>query len=275
MRLSGTVSMVTGAGRGIGREIALAQAREGAAVALFARSAHEIEAVAQEIIAVGGRATAEAVDLVDLPAVIAAVERAATVLGPIDLLMNNAGSFVGLGPVWEVDPAAWWHDIEVNLRGTFNCCRAVVGGMRERGHGRVVNMVGGGAANSFPNGSGYAVSKSGLMRFTECLSDELADSGVLAFAMDPGLVRTRMTELQLSSDAGRRWTPHIEGMFRDNIDVSPTLAARLAVDLAAGRFDRLRGRLIKAADDLDAIAAATDGIVAGDLRMLRISGLTM
>ena len=250
------------------------QAREGASVAVLARSTSEIAAVAAEITAAGGRAVAEAVDLVDLSSVMAAVARVRAALGPIDLLVNNAGSFAGVGPVWEVDPADWWRDVEVNLRGSFNCCRAVIDDMRTRGHGRIVNMAGGGTERSFPHGSGYAVTKSGLLRFTECLSDELEGSGVLAFAMDPGLVRTAMTEFQLHSEAGRRWVPAIADMFRDGVDVPPTLAARLAVEIATGRFDRLRGRLIKAVDDLDAVEASADDIVARDLRALRVSGLS-
>ena len=76
---------------------------------------------------------------------------------------------------------------------------------RARKRGRIINMTGGGAATSFPNGSGYATSKAGLLRFTECVSDTLAGTGVLVFAMDPGLVRTAMTELQLQSEAGRTY----------------------------------------------------------------------
>jgi NAD(P)-dependent dehydrogenase (short-subunit alcohol dehydrogenase family) len=88
-------------------------------------------------------------------------------------------------------------------------------------------MVGGGTGTSFPNGSGYATSQAGLLRFTECISDTLRDSGVLAFAMDPGLVRTAMTELQLTSDEGRRYLTDIPRLFGKGVDVPPTLAARL------------------------------------------------
>jgi len=203
MKLAGEVAVVTGAGRGIGRAIALAQAKEGAKVALLARTAAEIEAVAEEIAAEGGIARALAADIVDIDSITKAFAAIEGDLGPVSLLTNNAGSFDAIGPIWTVEPEAWWRDIEINIRGTFNCCRAAIPAMMARKRGRIINMTGGGTATSFPNGSGYATSKAGLLRFTECVSDTIGGSGVLVFAMDPGLVRTAMTEYQLLSEAGR------------------------------------------------------------------------
>jgi NAD(P)-dependent dehydrogenase (short-subunit alcohol dehydrogenase family) len=274
MKLAGEVAVVTGAGRGIGRALALTQAKEGATVALLARTATEIEAVAEAIRAEGGTARAYAVDITDLDAVtnaFAAVERE---LGPVSLLTNNAGSFAAIGPIWTVQPEDWWRDVEINIRGTFNCCRAVIPAMIGRKRGRIINLTGGGTATSFPHGSGYATSKAGILRFTECVSDTLAGSGVLVFAMDPGMVRTSMTEHQLSSDAGRAYLPSIPKLLENGIDVPPTLAARLSVEIGSGRFDRLAGRMLMAArGDLDLLEAAIDGIVAEDLRSLRVNGL--
>ena len=269
MTLAGQVAMVTGAGRGIGREIALALGAQGATVILVARTGDEIGRVAQEITEAGGTARVETADILDPEAVAACVRSA----GDIDLLMNNAGAFTGIGPVWEVDPAAWWRDIEVNLRGTFTMCRAALGPMRARGSGRVIIMVGGGTAAPFPNGSGYGTSKAGLMRFAESLDAELDGSGVLAFAMDPGLVRTSMTEHQLESEAGRRWLPRIKDMFEAGVNLPPTRAASLAVAIASGRFDRLHGRLLRAHDDIGVTEATIDDILAQDHGVLRIRGL--
>src|SRR5436190_1361245 len=153
MKLAGEVAVVTGAGRGIGRALAMAQAAEGAKVALLARTAAEIETVAETIRATGGTARAYAVDLTGLEAVdkvVAAVERE---LGPIGLLTNNAGVFGAIGPIWVVEPDDWWRDVETNLRGTFNCSRAVLPGMISRKRGRIINLTGGGTATSFPIGS--------------------------------------------------------------------------------------------------------------------------
>jgi NAD(P)-dependent dehydrogenase (short-subunit alcohol dehydrogenase family) len=274
MKLADEVSVVTGAGRGIGREIALEHARQGAKVALLARSAGQIEETAAAIAAAGGVARAYVVDIVDIDAVARTFAAIESDLGPVSVLVNNAAAFGAIGPIWDVDPATWWHDVETNIRGTFNCCRAAVPGMMQRRRGRIINMTGGGTATSFPHGSGYATSKAGILRFTECVADSLAGSGVLLFAMDPGLVRTSMTAFQLESTAGRKYLPDIEGLFARGINVPPSLAARLSVEIASGRFDRLAGRMLMAArGDLDLDATAVDDIVAGDLRSLRVNGM--
>ena len=274
MKLAGEIAVVTGAGRGIGRAIALMQAKEGAKLALLARTAAEIEDVAKTIASEGGTARAYRLDIVDLDAVtktFAAIERD---LGPVGLLTNNAGAFTAFGPIWTVDPTSWRRDVETNIFGTFNCCRAALPGMIARRRGRIINMTGGGTARSFPNGSGYATSKAGLLRFTECVSDTLAGTGVLVFAMDPGLVRTAMTELQLTSEAGQKYLTDIPRLFDISVDVPPTLAARLSVEIGAGRFDRLAGRMLMAArGDHDLGEAEIDRVVAADLRSLRVNGM--
>ena len=167
--------------------------------------------------------------------------------GAPDLLINNAAAFAAIGPIWEVDPADWWRDVETSIRGAFNGCRAVLPRMLRRGRGRIVNLVGGGTATSFPHGSGYGTGKAGLLRFTECVSDTLVGTGVLIFALDPGLVRTAMTEYQLASEAGRKYLDAIPRLFEAGVDVPPTLAANLCVEIASGRFDRLQGRMLMAA----------------------------
>ncbi len=274
MKLADKVSVVTGAGRGIGRQIAITHAREGAHVALLARTASEIERVTSEIIAGGGSARAFVVDITDLASVektFAAIEKD---LGPVDVLVNNAAAFGAIGPIWDVDPATWWRDVETNVRGTFNCCRAALAGMRQRQRGRIINLTGGGTATSFPNGSGYATSKSGIMRFTESVNDTLAGSGVLMFAMDPGLVRTSMTQYQLESAAGQKYLPNIEALFEKGINVPPTMAANLSVEIASGRFDEMAGRMFMAArGDLGLSQADVAQIVAGDMRSLRVNGI--
>ncbi|MBV8482554.1 MAG: SDR family NAD(P)-dependent oxidoreductase [Verrucomicrobia bacterium] len=271
--LKRTVAVVTGAGRGIGREIALHQARSGAKVAALARTATEIDETASLIAKEGGVAVSFPVDLVDRRAVAQALDRVAAELGSIDVLVNNHGSFRAFGPIWECDPDTWWHDVEINLRGTFNTCRVAAPSMIARGKGRMVNLVGGGTGNSFPNGSGYASSKAAIMRFTECLNDTTKDRGVLAFAVDPGLVRTSMTELQLYSDAGKTYLPGIQELFDNGVNIPPSRAAALITDIAAGRFDPLAGRLLRGVDDRDLLEQEMKEIVARDARALRFSGV--
>jgi len=274
MKLANKVAVITGAGRGIGRQIALEQAKEGAKVALLARTASDIESVAKTIAAEGGVARPYAVDITDLAAVARVFAAIEGDLGPASLLTNNAAAFEAIGPIWMVEPEAWWHDVETNIRGTFNCCRTVLPGMLARKRGRIINMAGGGTATSFPHGSGYGTSKAGLLRFTECVSDTLTGSGVLVFAMDPGLVRTAMTEYQLSSEAGRTYLTDIPRLFEEGINVPPTVAARLSVEIGSGRFDKLAGRMLMAArGDLDLTPETIDEIVRADLRSLRVNGM--
>ncbi len=269
--LQNQVAVVTGAGRGIGRAMALALAADGARVALASRSVEQLAAVAGEITTAGGTALCVPTDVADANAVRHMADTVEAGLGPIDLLVNNAGSFFAIGPVWEVDPARWERDLQVNLFGLFRCCRAVLPGMVVRNSGRIINVIGGGAGTSFPYGSGYGSSKAAVTRFTECVADELrlADSAVAVFSLSPGLVRTELTEFQLRSPEGRQWMSRIEQMFAEGKDVPPTRAAGLTVALATGRFDRLSGRWFGVTDDLDAIAAEQDDILRHDRKTLR------
>ncbi|PZM16458.1 SDR family NAD(P)-dependent oxidoreductase [Rhizobium tubonense] len=272
-QLLNTVAVVTGGGRGIGREIARQQARDGAKVAVLARTAVEIEETVSLIEGEGGRAIALTVDVTDYSSVESAFIRIAAELGPVDTLVNNHGSFRAFGPIWDCDPRDWWRDVEINLQGTFHTCRAASPAMIARGRGRIVNLVGGGTGNSFPHGSGYASSKAAIMRLTECLNDTTIGHGVLAFAVDPGLVRSAMTEMQLSSEAGKTYLPGIQQLFDDGVDIDPSRAALLIADIADGRFDVLAGRLLRGVDDRDALEKEMHSVVAADGRALRFSAL--
>lgn len=274
MKMDGEVVLVTGAGRGIGRAIAEAQASEGAKLALVARSSEQVQAAAAAISAADGRAMAWTGDVLDFNAMQRVVGEIEAVFGAITLLINNAAAFRAIGPIWKVDADEWWGDVETNLRGPFNCCRAVLPGMLQRGRGRIINLVGGGTATSFPNGSGYGTSKAGLLRFTESVSDTLIGTGVSMFAMDPGLVHTSMTDYQLDSEAGRTYLPGIEQLFERGVNVSPTLAGQLSVEIGSGRFDRMAGRMLMAArGDLSLSDSAIAEIVERDWRSLRVNGM--
>lgn len=269
--LNRQIAIVTGAGRGIGREIARHLAAAGARVALTSRTVQQLETAAHEIRAAGGLALAIPADVTDAAAVEALVQRVEAEWGPVDLLVNNAGSFYSVGPLWEADPDRWWTDVTINLRGPFLGCRAVLPGMIQRGRGRIVNLIGGGTGTPFAYGSGYGSSKAAVMRLTECVAEELrhAQSPVAVFALGPGLVRTTLTEYQLHSPEGKQWMPRIETMFHEGRDVPPTRAAALTVELAGGRFDRLTGRAFSVGDDLEEILARQDEILRKDQKTLR------
>ena len=251
--LDGRVALVTGGGRGIGANIARELTAAGARVAVSARSPEQVEAVADEI---GGLAVVA--DVSDPESVEAMVDRVEKELGPIDVLVNNAGISGPLDADWKADPREWWHVFEVNVFGPYLCCRAVVPGMIERGGGRIVNT--GSGAAYLPPGStvtetAYGPSKAALYRFGEMLAQQLQGTGVFVFTISPGLVRTDMTA-RFGDDLP--WTP-------------PELAPRLVRVLASGRADELAGRYIHAEhDDVEDLIRRADEIRAEDLNAIRL-----
>jgi NAD(P)-dependent dehydrogenase (short-subunit alcohol dehydrogenase family) len=263
--LAGQVAVVTGGGRGIGRAIAAGLADAGAAVAVTARSADELAETVGLLEAAGGRALAHAADVTDRTAVerlVAAAERA---LGPVTLLVNNAGVLPPIGLAWEVDPDAWWRCVEVNLRGPYLCARAVLPGMVARRRGRIVNLASVAAGRPSPDATAYASSKAALVRFTDSLAAETAEYGLGVFAVDPGAVATGMHAYLAQSAAWlRRRGQHAP-------PYTPAAAtAAVVVALAAGQGDALSGRVLHASDDLAGLARGAEAIRRDDRYALRL-----
>jgi NAD(P)-dependent dehydrogenase (short-subunit alcohol dehydrogenase family) len=267
-RLEGQVALVTGGGRGIGRAIGVALGSAGARVALAARSQDEVAEAAGAVEAEGKVARGWTLDVTDLGAVAGVVEEVEAELGPVTLLVNNAGTAHAPGPLWEVDPDDWWRDLEVHVRGAFNCCRAVLPGMVERGGGRVVNIGSLAGARDETYISGYACAKTAYLRLTGTLAAETAGLGVTVFCVSPGLVRTRMVE-ELLGEAGRRWRPWIAAAAPEDYTPAERVGA-LLVRIAAGDADPLSGRFLHARDDLDELLADATRIAADDLLTLRL-----
>ena len=196
------------------------------------------------------------------------VAAAEEVIGPVDLLVNNAGQFGPVGPLAATDPDEWWQVLEVNLRGPLYCARAVLPGMLARGHGRIVNVSSGAGFAAIPMLSAYVVSKTALYRLSENLAAETRGHGVKVFAIDPGLVRTAISESALSCGE-----PSIEQWFTDAFanqeDISPESAATLVVYLASGGADVLSGRNIDVSDDVAQMVARAAEIEQRDLHVLR------
>jgi NAD(P)-dependent dehydrogenase (short-subunit alcohol dehydrogenase family) len=269
-RLTGQTAMVTGAGRGLGRAIAVNLAREGAAVAVIARTAAEVDETVGLIVGSGGRATGVAVDVTDGRAVGRAVAEVRASLGPVTLLVNNAGVITPLGPAWEVSADEWWRLLETNVRGPLNGAHAVLPAMTAARSGRIVNIVSGVGLRSVENLSAYATSKAALIRLTEALAIDAAASGVAVFAVDPGYLSTAMTEYLAYSDAGRQWTPQAASLFGTPDHVPVERAAGLVATLATGVADRLTGRFLTVWDDVDELVGRADEIVAQDLYAMRL-----
>jgi 3-oxoacyl-[acyl-carrier protein] reductase len=244
-----TVSVVTGAGRGIGRATALALARAGHQVVVTGRTANTVRSTAEEV---GGTAVVGSVDDPEHVAELAEVTRD---LGGVELLVNNAGLADTPGTFLEADPAQWWRVVETNLRGPMLTCHALLPKMIERGSGRVVNFNSMAGMRPFTPSSAYSVSKAGLARLTDVLAASLEDTGVSVFDLSPGLVHTEMADSGgLFADVPEKyWTPMEEAV-----------AAVLA--LASGRYDALTGRFVHATEDLDALLAE----VGPDSRRLRL-----
>ena len=269
--LGGQVALVTGGGRGIGRATALALAEAGASVAVCARTGEEVEETADAARAMGVGSLAGPVDVTDEAAVRAFVGRVEAELGPIGFLVNNAAAGTVSGPIAEADQEAWWRCLEVNVRGPMLCVQAALPQMITRGMGRIVTLASGAGLAPVPNLSAYAISKTAVIRFTEILAREVAESGISAFSVDLGTVRTAMAENLLDSEEGRRWLPWFGSIFERNQDVPPEAAAELIVCLASGRADDLSGCMLSVEDDLDEMVTNAEAIVESSHYRLRFS----
>ena len=192
MKLPDRVALVTGGGRGIGRAIALAFAREGAHVAVTARTAAELDAVAAEIRALGRKALAVSCDVGERAQVDQAVRRVAEGLGPVEILVNNAGIAVS-AKLLDTDDALWERHLRVNLTGAFLMTRAVLPAMLAARWGRVVNVASIAGRQGYPYVAAYTASKHGLLGLTRALAQEVVTAGVTVNAICPGYVATELT----------------------------------------------------------------------------------
>jgi 3-oxoacyl-[acyl-carrier protein] reductase len=189
--LCGQVALVTGGGRGIGRAIALAFARAGADVAVAARTAGEIEAVAGEIRVAGRRALAIPADVTDAAAVEVMVRQTLEGLGRIDLLVNNAGGGIFRHTI-DYTPEEWDAMMALNLRSVFLCVRAVAPHMLARGSGRILNLSSMAAYRGSPEYGAYGAAKAAVNHLTQTLSAELRHRGITVNAICPGPVASRL-----------------------------------------------------------------------------------
>ena len=189
MKLGGRAAIVTGAGRGIGRAVAAAFAREGAAVVLAARSTRELDATARQIAEAGGRASAMPADVSDEAAVGALVKRALAEHGRIDILVTAAGA-AGFGSVADSKPTEWDQMLAVNLRGAMLCCRAVLPAMMAQRRGTIINIGSVVTSRILAGSAAYTASKYGLLGFSRVLAEELRPHGVRVGILSAGATDT-------------------------------------------------------------------------------------
>jgi len=272
MELAGRRCLVTGGGRGIGRAIALALAREGAKVALLARTEAELDETAALVEELGAEVLPLQADVGQREQVDAAIEKMLAEWDGVEVLVNNAGIQGPLGRVEEVDPEAWMQVIQVNLGGCFYVTRKVLPTMIAQGYGKIINLSGGGAVGPRPFFSAYSASKAAVVRFSENLAGEVAEHGIDINSIAPGAVNTRMLDERLEAGtAVGGQEMKIDQRLLEEGGTKPERPAALVVYLASARSDGLSGRLLAAVwdpwDDFD--VAAVMGTEAFTVRRLK------
>lgn len=261
MRLDGRRVLITGAARGIGRRTATVMAEQGADLALFDRN-EAVAETAEQVRALGRNAVHHLVDVADHDAVAAAVASVESELGPVDALVNNAGITTNIAPLARMSPEKWQLELGVNLTGAFNTIQAVIGGMADRGRGRIVNISSAAARGGLHSQVGYASTKAGLLGLTRNVTVEYAGHGVTCNAVLPGMIGTEKVMAMPKEIFDQAVSQSPTGRPGDPDEVAH-LIAFLCSDMAG---------YINGVDILIDGGAAMNSVVLGSRRALRERG---
>ena len=238
--LEGRTAFVTGASRGIGRSIALALAKAGAAVACAARALDDVRSAAAEIEAAGGRACALRLDVTRGAEITAAVKDAEAALGSVDILVNNAGITLDK-PTLEVGDDEWERVLSTNLTSMFRCCRAVGPGMIARGRGKIINIGSMYGRLGVSHYAAYCASKAAVDGLTRSLAAEWARHGIQVNCLAPGYMNTDIPRAAMAD-------PKTRERFLSKVPArrlgEPEEAAALAVYLASPASDFMTGQVL-------------------------------
>jgi len=275
MNLAGRFAIITGANRGLGREIAERFVRAGAGVLLTARDEPLLTATtaALQTLALDGRPVVGMVaDIADAAACEAVARRAMEVAGRIDVLVNNAGVYGPMGPIESVDWAEWVQAVQINLFGTVLMVRSVVPAMRRQKYGKIINLSGGGATAPLPRISAYAASKAAVARLTETFAGELQDDHIDVNSIAPGALNTRLLDEVLAAGPEKVGEAFYQRSIKQRDAGGAPLGkgADLAVFLASAASDGITGRLISAVwDDWETLPQRAAELAKTDVYTLR------
>ncbi len=264
--------VITGAGRGIGKRLAIGFAAAGARVGLVARTSAELDLTDLEIKHAGGISHKLASDVRDFERLNGVVELMRHRYGSIHVLVCAAAVQGPIGPFIKNNPKAWLDTLDTNLNGVVNSCRAVLPKMIEDRQGKIIALTGGGAGNPRPNFTAYATSKAALVRFVESLAEEVRDHNIQVNCMSPGGAYTSLTDeiLQAGEAAGWKEIENAESIRRTG-GVKPAKQIELALFLASQQSNHISGKFLHVDDDWKKLADATLGPEIFTLRRIKKS----
>ena len=269
--LRGQVALVTGASRGLGQAFAVGLAQAGMSVGITARTAEGLQQTLRAIEDAGGKGLAVPADVADKKAIPGVVREVEEQLGPIDLLLNNAGVGEPYGLAWETDPEQWWRCQEVNVRGPLLYCHDVLRQMVPRRRGRIINVSSGAGTRPVAYMSAYVTSKTALIRLSEVLAVETQPFGISVFSISPGSVRTALAEQILANSGAMKWFGWLEELYQKGQNVTPEPATQLILYLASGAADHLSGRFFGVAEDPAEVVRRSEQVLRDDLHALRMN----
>ena len=273
MRLSGRNTLITGGSQGLGRHIVEAFLAEGANVVFCARTGKDVAAAESELrpsLRPGQQLAGLACDVSD-PASVAALVARATQLGPLHVVVNNAGIYGAIGPTEDVALADWNQAWSINVTGTLLVCQHAVRLMKPLGGGKIINISGGGATTPMPRFAAYAATKAAVVRLTETLAEEYRADKIDVNAIAPGALRTRLTQQVLAAGPEKAGADFYarNKKWADEGAADPKLAAGLCVWLASAESNGVTGKLISAQWDPWQDPAKFRAVAHGDVYTLR------